>query len=60
MAEKNEALPEDLLTAVAEVAQGLGRTPEEVIEAATRRYLARVRMDRLCVVAKNAPASWAS
>jgi len=44
---KNVALPEDLLAAVAEMARAAGKTPEEVIEEATRRYLAHERVDRL-------------
>jgi hypothetical protein len=40
--EKNVALPEDLLAAVAEIARAESRTPEEWIEEATRRML-RVR-----------------
>src|SRR5450759_594437 len=40
--EKNVVLPQDLLTAVAEIARAEGKTPEEVIEEATRR-LVRVR-----------------
>ena len=45
--EKNVALPEDLLAAVAEAARNEGRTPDEVIEAATRRYVSHQRLDRL-------------
>jgi metal-responsive CopG/Arc/MetJ family transcriptional regulator len=44
--EKNVAIPDDLLAAVAEAAEAEGKTPDEVIEAATRRYLARERLDR--------------
>ena len=44
---KSVALPEDLLAAVAEAAQAQGTTPEEVIETATRRYLARKRLNHL-------------
>lgn len=44
---KTVALPEDLLIAVAEIARGEGKTPEEVIEPSTCRYLTRDRMDRL-------------
>jgi Arc/MetJ family transcription regulator len=49
--EKNIALPEDLLTAVAEIARADGKTPEEVIEDATRRML-RIRGLR-SLVAEN-------
>jgi len=38
-------LPEDLLTAVSQPARAEGRTVDEVIEAATRRYLANERLD---------------
>jgi metal-responsive CopG/Arc/MetJ family transcriptional regulator len=44
--EKNVALPDDLLMAVAEIARTEGKTADEVIAEATRRYLARERMDR--------------
>jgi len=44
--EKNVTLPEDLLAAVADCARAAGKTPEEVIEEATRRYLARERVDK--------------
>jgi hypothetical protein len=40
--EKTIALPEDLLMAVAEIAQADGKTPEQVIEEVTRQML-RVR-----------------
>ena len=40
--EKNVALPDDLLTAVAEIARVEGKTPDELIEETTRRML-RVR-----------------
>jgi ribbon-helix-helix CopG family protein len=43
---KNVTLPEDLLTAVAQAAQAEGKTTDEVIEQATRLYLARQRLDR--------------
>ena len=43
---KNVALPDDLLAAVAEIARTEGKTPDQVIEEATRRYLARERLDR--------------
>ena len=42
---KNVALPEDLLTAASEAARAEGKTTDELIEAATRRYLARERLD---------------
>ena len=45
--EKNVSLPEELLTAAAEAARAEGRTADEVIAEATRRYLSRERMDRL-------------
>ncbi len=40
------ALPDDPLTAVAEIARAEGRTSEEVIAEATRRYVSRERLDR--------------
>ena len=45
--EKNVSLPEELLAAAAEAARAEGRTADEVIAEATRRYLSRERMDRL-------------
>lgn len=45
--EKNVALPGDLLTAVADMAQTQGKTPDQLIEAATREYLARKEWDRV-------------
>ena len=42
---KNVALPEDLLTAASEAARAEGKTTDELIEAATRRYWARERLD---------------
>lgn len=45
--EKNIALPDDLLTAVAALAETEGKTPEEIITVATRRYIAREQLDRL-------------
>jgi predicted transcriptional regulator len=45
--EKNVALPDDLLTAVAELAETEGKTPDEIIAVATRRYIAREQLDRL-------------
>ena len=44
--EKNVGLPEDLLTAASEAARAEGKTTDELIEAATRRYLSRERLDR--------------
>ena len=44
--EKNVALPDDLLTAASEAARAEGKTTDELIEAATRRYLSRERLDR--------------
>ncbi len=44
--QNNVALPDDLLAAVTEAARNEGKTPDEVIEAATRRYLAKARLDR--------------
>ncbi|MGD0773712.1 MAG: hypothetical protein ABSC05_12900 [Candidatus Solibacter sp.] len=44
--EKNVALPEDLLTAVSDAARAEGKTTDELIEAVTRRYLSRERLDR--------------
>jgi len=44
--ENNIALPEDLMSAVSETAQAQGRTPNELIVEATRRYLSRERLDR--------------
>jgi metal-responsive CopG/Arc/MetJ family transcriptional regulator len=44
--QKNVALPEDLLAAVAKTAQDEGKTPDQVIEDATRRYLAKARLER--------------
>ena len=44
--EKNVALPEDLLAAVSESARAEGKTTDELIEAATRRYLYQERLDR--------------
>ena len=43
---KNVALPDDLVTAVEERARAEGKTADELIEEATRRYLARQRLDR--------------
>ena len=43
---KNVALPEDLLTAASEAARAEGKTAEELIETATRRYLAHDRLER--------------
>jgi metal-responsive CopG/Arc/MetJ family transcriptional regulator len=45
--EKNVALPDALLTAVATLAAAEGKTPDELIEFATRRYLARERLEQL-------------
>ena len=45
--DKNVALPGDLLTAASEAARAEGKTTDELIEAATRRYLSRERLDRL-------------
>ena len=45
--DKNVALPDDLLLAVTEIAKAEGKTPEELIESATRRYIARERLERL-------------
>lgn len=43
---KNVVLPDDLVTAAAEkIARAEGKTAEELIEEATRRYLARQRLD---------------
>jgi predicted transcriptional regulator len=42
---KNVALPDDLVTAAEEMARAEGKTAEELIEEATRRYLARQRLD---------------
>jgi hypothetical protein len=50
-AEINVTLPDDQMSAVAEAAQSAGRTPNELIVEATRRYLARQRLDRS--VARN-------
>ena len=44
--EKNVALPEDLLTSASEAARAEGKTTDELIEAATRRYLSLERLDR--------------
>jgi hypothetical protein len=44
--EINVALPEDLMAEVAQAAHSQGRTPNELIVEATRRYLARERLDR--------------
>jgi hypothetical protein len=45
--DKNVALPDELLTAIAEMAQAEGKTVDELIEVATRRYIAQQRLDRL-------------
>jgi predicted transcriptional regulator len=42
---KNVALPDDLVTAAEEMARAEGKTADELIEEATRRYLARQRLD---------------
>jgi hypothetical protein len=42
--EKNVALPADLLAVVNEIAAARGKTPDELIEDATRRYVARERL----------------
>jgi predicted transcriptional regulator len=44
-------LPDDLASSVDELARSQGKTAEEVVEEATRRYLARTRLERL--VARN-------
>jgi predicted transcriptional regulator len=44
---KSVALPDDLVTAVSELAQASGKTTDEVVEDATRRYVAHQRLDRL-------------
>jgi predicted transcriptional regulator len=40
------ALPDDLLEAVDRLARDTGKTKEQVIEEATRRYLTQERLDR--------------
>jgi hypothetical protein len=45
--EKNVALPADLLAVVNEIAAAQGKTPDELIEDATRRYVARERLSPL-------------
>ena len=45
--EKNVALPDELLSAVAEMAQVEGKTTDELIELATRGYIAQRRLERL-------------
>jgi predicted transcriptional regulator len=44
---KSVALPDDLITAVSEIAQASGKTTDQVVEDATRRYVAHERLDRL-------------
>jgi hypothetical protein len=46
MGTKSITLPEDLLAAVSETAEVEGKTPEQVIEDATRRYIAKARLER--------------
>jgi predicted transcriptional regulator len=46
MGAKSITLPEDLLAAVSETAEMEGKTPEQVGEAAIRRYLAKARLER--------------
>ena len=45
--EKNVALPDELLATVSKLAALRGKTPDEVIEIATRRYVAREDYDQL-------------
>lgn len=45
--DKNVALPDELLTTIAEMAQAEGKTADELIEVATRRYITQQRLDRL-------------
>lgn len=44
---KSVALPDELITAVSELAHAAGRTTEELVEDATRRYLAHERLERV-------------
>jgi hypothetical protein len=44
--QNNVHVPDDLLAAVAEIARSEGKAPDAVIEEATRRYLARQRLDK--------------
>jgi len=43
---KSVVLPDELLTAVGEIARASGKTPDEVVEKATRRYVAHEGLDR--------------
>lgn len=44
---KSVALPDELVTAVGEIAQAAGKTTDQIVEDATRRYLLHARLDRL-------------
>lgn len=49
--ENSIQLPEDLITAVAEIARASGKTAEEIVAEATRQYVGRQRLQRFA--AKN-------
>jgi predicted transcriptional regulator len=43
---KSVALPDELVIEVGEIARASGKTADQVVEDATRRYVAHERLDR--------------